>query len=123
MGRVARQNIAFIGRAADPRYTAREARANPGSTIVLLVGALFAINALRTGTLVPSFEQGAAWIAAAVALVVVAQFAPELVTASLLLLLLFVALTNVSLLEELFATWSRKLGRPGGGGIGGAKTV
>jgi hypothetical protein len=117
------RNARFARRLADPRTTAQVARSNPGGTIFLLVGSLFALNALRTGQVVPSFEQGAAWIAAAVALVIVAQVVPDIVTASLLLVLLYVALTNVTLLEDIFSTWTRKLGFAGiGGGAGGVAT-
>ena len=96
-------------RLAMPRTAARQARDNPAPTIVLILIALVAVNGIRTGQPIPTLEQGFAWIGAALAFIVVAQVAPDLVTYSLLLMLLYVFLVNYPLIEGIVRDFTARL--------------
>jgi hypothetical protein len=107
----ARTAVSGYRQLADPRSSARFARSNPGSTVVLLLIFLFATNAIaHGGPVLPTASQGFAWIGAALALVIVAQVAPDLVTYSLALVLLYTLLVNESTIEDYVKQFTAKLG-------------
>jgi hypothetical protein len=88
-----------VRRLARPGSAARQARENPAPTVILLVLALAAIQSFKSGSL-PSIQSAGALAVGAIAFVLVATVAPEFVTYSLLLVLLWVALTNQPILED-----------------------
>jgi hypothetical protein len=92
-------NTRDVRRLAMPSSAAGQAKDNPAPTVILLVAALAGIQAFRSGHL-PSGQTAAALAVAAIAFVLVATVAPELVTYSLLLVLLYVGLTNQPVIEQ-----------------------
>jgi hypothetical protein len=86
-------------RLVNPSSAARQARDNPAPTVILLVVVLAAVQAFKAGQL-PSIQSTGALALGAIAFVLVATVAPELVTYSLLLVLLYVSLVNQPVLEQ-----------------------
>jgi hypothetical protein len=95
-----RPRIADARRLANPRTAAAQVRDNPAPTVILLVLALAAVQTYKAGQL-PSVQTAGALLVGALALVAAANFAPSLVTYSLLLMLLYVGLTNQPVIEDL----------------------
>lgn len=91
--------VSDVRRLSHPRTAADQARDNPAPTILLIFVALVAVQAYRSGAL-PTPRQAASYAGAAIAFIVLATVAPDLVTYSLLLVLLFVFLTNTAVLED-----------------------
>lgn len=98
-----------VRRLAHPGTAAGQARDNPAPTIALIFVALVAVQAYRSGAL-PTPKQAAAYAGAAVAFIVLATVAPDLVTYSLLLVLLFVFLTNATVIETGIERFTQSLG-------------
>jgi ABC-type uncharacterized transport system permease subunit len=91
-----------------PGSAARQARENPAPTVILLVVALAAIQAFKAGQL-PSIQTAGALTVGAIAFVLIATVAPEIVTYSLLLVLLWASLTNAPVLEQAVARVTSKI--------------
>lgn len=97
-----------VRRLAHPQSAAAQARDNPAPTILLIFVALVAVQAYRSGAL-PTPKQAGAYAGAAIAFIVLATVAPDLVTYSLLLVLLFVFLTNTAVLEDAIQRFTNQL--------------
>lgn len=104
--------VGDVRRLAHPTTAAGQARDNPAPTIALIFIALVAVQAYKSGSL-PTVQQAGAYAGAAIAFIVLATVAPDLVTWSLLLVLLFVFLTNAAVIETGIARFTAALGNTG----------
>lgn len=101
---------------ADPRSTARTARENKIPTVLLLFLGLVALQVWRAGGKLPSGAQVGGYTAMALAFVFFATIAPDFVTWTLLVALLFVALTSWQDVQEAvqrFLGWLPRAPAPG----------
>lgn len=101
-----------VRRLAHPGTAASQARDNPAPTILLIFVALVAVQSFRTGAL-PTPRQAATYVGAGLAFALLATVAPDLVTYSLLLVLLFVFLTNAAVIETAIERFTSSLGTIG----------
>lgn len=101
--------VGDVRRLAHPNTAASQARDNPAPTIALIFVALVAVQAYKSGSL-PTVRQAGAYAGAAIAFIVLATVAPDLVTYSLLLVLLFVFLTNAAVIETGIGRFTAALG-------------
>jgi hypothetical protein len=121
------RTISNARRLADPRTSAREARSNPAPTIILIFVTLVAIQGFRQVQAgqpgLPTARGAFAYAGAAIAFVILATVAPDLVTYSLGLALLLAFLVNATMLEQLAGSAVSQLGAlyPTGAGPRGGR--